>query len=136
MASSPMRFSPLAVLLVLMEATGESGPDELETYADAFAERSHVYQNVHNLAVAVRRGKWKLIWPIQPEYRWVAEQPVLFDLDADPGELADRAAEHPDLVDELRGLLEPWIALGKRPVAADVDEDTLEQLRALGYLGD
>jgi predicted RND superfamily exporter protein len=32
-------FGSVDYLLVLMEATGEAGPDELETYADAFAER-------------------------------------------------------------------------------------------------
>jgi len=32
-------FGSIDYLLVLMEATGEAGPDELETYADSFAER-------------------------------------------------------------------------------------------------
>ncbi len=32
-------FGSIDYLLVLMEATGEAGPDELETYADAFAEQ-------------------------------------------------------------------------------------------------
>ncbi len=32
-------FGSVDYLLVLMEATGEAGPDELETYADAFAEQ-------------------------------------------------------------------------------------------------
>ena len=64
----------------------------------------------------------------------------LYDLGSDPGERADVAAERRDLVDELRRR-HTWFvesfppeeqgAVSSRPGAAE-----LEQLRALGYLGD
>ncbi len=61
---------------------------------------------------------------------------VLYDLMADPGETTDVAAEQPDVVAELAGLLRRWRS-SLRPVAAvrgEVDEGTVEGLRDLGYI--
>jgi len=49
---------------------------------------------------AVRRGNWKAVWPSK-------DAPIeLYDLGADPGEQNDLATAHPDIVAELRGLME------------------------------
>jgi arylsulfatase A-like enzyme len=49
---------------------------------------------------AVRSGRWKLLVD--------AGQYLLFDLAADPGERADLAARHPDIVLTLKGALADW----------------------------
>ena len=63
----------------------------------------------------------------------------LYDFREDPLEQHDRAAERPETVQRIRAQLERWQSLIDRSrVAADdestVDPETLEQLRALGYL--
>jgi arylsulfatase len=102
------------------------------------AERTtFVYQNAHNFAVAVRRGDWKLVWPIAADHPVLGTEPQLFDLARDPGELRDLSAAEPARVAELRGVVEPWLARG--PVerrTEHLDPEALEQLRALGYLRD
>jgi len=53
--------------------------------------------------VAVREGKWKLIrwdWPARTE---------LFDLDADPGEHNDLAAEHPEIVSDMTNRIDSFL---------------------------
>jgi arylsulfatase A-like enzyme len=49
---------------------------------------------------AARRGNWK--------YLRVGSTEALFDLSVDPGEKADRAAEHPAVLSELRGAWDRW----------------------------
>jgi arylsulfatase A-like enzyme len=53
---------------------------------------------------AARKGKWKLVVdrrndPVRPE---------LYDLSADPAEMNDVAAAHPDVANELLALMKPW----------------------------
>ena len=59
-----------------------------------------------------------------------------FDLRADPGERRSLAAENPDRVAALRGRLENLRrTISRAPRAArDMDEDTINRLRTLGYL--
>ena len=61
----------------------------------------------------------------------------LYDLEADPAELRDLAATEPERVAELRSRLDLW-ERAVRPGASaerELDEDELERLRELGYLG-
>ena len=101
-------------------------------------ERVHVYENARNQGVAVRRGDWKLIVGIERDHPLYAGPPRLYDLASDPGETNDVAAEHPELVAELKALLEPWLALGvvQRGSMPHLDDAAVERLRALGYLQD
>jgi arylsulfatase A-like enzyme len=61
----------------------------------------------------------------------------LFDLSSDPGELDDVAAEQPETVKRLESYLRRWRA-GLHPIPAGaaetLDDETVEGLRALGYL--
>lgn len=100
-------------------------------------ERTLVHHNAHNAAVAVRRGGWKLIWPIASDHPILGTSPQLFDVARDPAETRDLAAQEPARVAELRDAIEPWIARG--PVERRSDHlapEAVEQLRALGYLRD
>jgi arylsulfatase len=63
--------------------------------------RTLIFEHEHN--AAIRQGNWKLVGQgvlgrdgLRPKARW-----ELFDVVADPTEQKDRAAEKPELVDEL-----------------------------------
>jgi arylsulfatase A-like enzyme len=68
--------------------------------------------------------------------RWRYE---LYDLETDPGEHRDLAAERPDQVERLAEALERWRsrrAPGAEPgEPVDLDREEIERLKALGYLG-
>ena len=53
-------------------------------------------------AASVMRGRYKLVLPQSPSQ---GVEPMLFDLEADPGELEDLAADRPDIVERMLGLL-------------------------------
>ncbi len=78
----------------------------------------------------VRSGEHKLIWN-------VGRSAELYDLSADPGELADLAgveiARRNDLLDLLRGFAAGLPAV-IRPTPPPADPAALEKLRALGYV--
>ena len=70
---------------------------------------SYLYYSLTQLQ-AVRAGRWKLVLPRQADgpytlwlgrYTDAVDKPLLFDLQEDPGEQADLAEEHPDIVDKL-----------------------------------
>jgi arylsulfatase A-like enzyme len=64
---------------------------------------------------------------------------LLFDLEADPGETVDLAAQRPERVAELNELRSAWLRSLTRPRGETVDvpltEEEAAELRALGYLG-
>jgi hypothetical protein len=61
----------------------------------------------------------------------------LYDLDADPGETTNLAAQHPDLARQRARQLATWFnGLGGPPVEVktrELDEKMRERLKALGY---
>jgi arylsulfatase A-like enzyme len=82
---------------------------------------------------SVQRANLKLVWSSDGS-RW------LYDLESDPGETRNLAAERPDVVAELERAVDDRRALARKgPVsgaAPELDAEALEQLRDLGYLGD
>jgi len=56
----------------------------------------------------VRTGNWKLIG-------WNSEKPLLFDVTADPGEYKNLAAQHPEVVSNLRKDFLKWMKENKEP---------------------
>ena len=80
---------------------------------------------------AIRRGRWKLILD-----RFSGEF-ELYDLVEDPAEQADLSARHTDIVQQLRGELEAFMALpplAEPRLIGGLRPAELEQLRSLGYL--
>ncbi len=76
----------------------------------------------------IRKGRWKYIHKVNPE---------LYDVVADPGELADSASAHPEIVEQMRADLEALLA-DAPPTPDDaravLDSQTAAQLMALGYV--
>ncbi len=79
---------------------------------------------------AVVRGPWKLI-----EH---SEASRLYHLEEDPAEKHDRFAENPEIAAELRQELDRFRAQGFRQggeeVEIELDQETLERLKSLGYV--
>ncbi len=81
-------------------------------------------------SVAIRTRELKLIAPRD------GSDVVLYDLDADPGETHDVAAERPRDTARLQRHLREWLA-SLEPLESretELDEETLRGLRALGYV--
>jgi arylsulfatase A-like enzyme len=93
-------------------------------------------------AVAVRSGDWKLVhYRAEKEARSHGGAIELFDLADDPGEKKNLAAANPKVVEYLRGAIDDWLrttpGLGQEGGTIeiqDLDEQTKEMMRALGYL--
>jgi arylsulfatase A-like enzyme len=80
---------------------------------------------------AIRTNKHKLIWKI-------GYSKELYDLQADPGELHNIAAEHPEICDKLHSILVRWTeqmpSTQDTPFMQGQDPESLKILRSLGYL--
>ena len=67
-----------------------------------------------------------------------SQEPLLFDLTRDPGELLDISASQPDLVETMRREIERWMTgLEKNGVPGSIlnaEEEMEEKLRSLGYI--
>ena len=74
----------------------------------------------------------------QPLRPLLGRPPQLFHLGDDPEEQRDLAGERPEVVAELRALIEPWVALGtvEKGAVPHLDPEAVERLRALGYLNE
>ena len=105
-------------------AAAERAADELRE-RPLFAHRSRVEDQPPLWSVTV--GTWKLIQD--------GPRAALFDLAADPQERRDLAAERPELVAELRGLLQQFKAAQREGVSVQVELDAagVEVLKELGY---
>jgi arylsulfatase A-like enzyme len=97
---------------------------------------------------AVRSGRWKYVhnpagvrpndvpYCYHPGTGFELSPVELYDLSRDGEETVDIAAAHPHVVSELAGALQDWLGDHEPPsqVAAPQDEETLEELKALGYI--
>ncbi len=75
-----------------------------------------------------------------PRYKLIkAPRPELYDLSADPGETTNlyerQRAVARDLMETLEALMERTARGAPAPESANLDEETLERLSALGYIG-
>jgi arylsulfatase A-like enzyme len=109
---------------------------EKEAARVAFSHARRVDER-QNAQFTVREGDWRLIDEPKASKQW------LFDLAQDPQALTDVAAQHPDVVARLAGLLAQQAQqdaylrekIGSAPGELVIDEQTLKELRALGYAG-
>ena len=77
----------------------------------------------------MREQRWKLIW-----HEEQPENVELFDLDADPLELDNVAAAHPDVVARLKAFLDERGAMVYEPPSGDTEAASTEALKQLGYI--
>lgn len=84
----------------------------------------------------VLAGRWFLFWSPLREARG-HPCTFLFDLARDPEERVDVAAEHPDVVERLRGRISRWLETGERFDLGEAigSRADLELMKGLGYLG-
>jgi hypothetical protein len=62
----------------------------------------------------VRKGQWKLLYSrLRGGRKTAGFQWQLYDLAADLGETTDLADQHPEVVEELRGILEKYQREGR-----------------------
>ncbi|NNL65048.1 MAG: sulfatase [Myxococcales bacterium] len=74
-------------------------------------------------------------WPYKLVRARASGREALYDLEADPGESADRAAQHPEVRRRLAEALDALSAqTGGEGRPVELDPDTRERLRGLGYL--
>jgi arylsulfatase A-like enzyme/Flp pilus assembly protein TadD len=117
---------------LLRDGPADAGDTDDAGDADAepvFAEALFARMNFGWSATrSLRTGRWKLIESPDPE---------LFDLQTDAKEQRNLAAEHPDRVDEMRGLLADHFTRGGvlAPTPSGVGPEMLARLEGLGYLG-
>lgn len=81
---------------------------------------------------AVRDSRFKLV---EVPRRRGGYARVLYDLESDPAESVDASDQYPDVIARLGPALDRWVAmLPKVEVEAPLDDETIDQLRALGYI--
>jgi arylsulfatase A-like enzyme len=110
------------------------GEKQADRVAFSHARRVDEHQNPQ---FTVSDGAWRLIDEPKAGKQW------LYDRLHDPRELADVAAQHPDVVARLAKLLERQAQqdaylrekIGSAPGELVIDEKTLKELQALGYAG-
>ena len=79
----------------------------------------------------LRTERYKLVERPRPQGGW---RPALYDLETDPLERRDLAAEQPELAERLRGRLDAAFAAVPAPPALELEPRELDALRALGYV--
>jgi arylsulfatase A-like enzyme len=79
---------------------------------------------------------WSALYGLRTE-RWkfiLAPRPELYDLVQDPGETRNVIQSEPRVAEELSSSLEKILATSRPRETPQADEETLEQLRSLGYV--
>lgn len=99
--SQPPRDVSMDGLDVLPTLAG-AAPSPHEALFWTYTSLHRDFAGERGLSAAVRRGRWRLTLPLEGGQ-------ALNDLEDDPGQMHDRAAEHPEIVDELRALLDGYI---------------------------
>ncbi len=121
-----------------IEAPATDGRDLL-TGRRAGDGRPDVYTHLDvdgHRAASVIGGRYKLVLPQSPSQ---GSGPMLFDLEADPGERENLAPNRPEIVRRMTGLLAERGLAGQVEPAVELEDDQIDddlrrRLKALGYV--
>lgn len=125
---APLEHEPAGLSLV-SALRGE--PDATLLARDRF-----IHHHGADRAIAIRDGRWKMIWPLGSGDRVLGSAVELFDIEEDPSEQNDLSAVHPEVLDRLRATIQPWLDDAARQAAPSrrVTPEIREQLEAMGYV--
>ena len=137
-AASGLDVAP--TILALAGQPAGRGMRGRDLFGPAAPEPTLVSEALRGAQLSIRDERWKLIRTLSDvsyarDFERVAGTVELYDLRADPGELRDVAALHPDERGRLDAALDAWVAAhpATPPGEADVT-DKADELRALGYV--
>jgi arylsulfatase A-like enzyme len=127
------RGSSLLPLLSGNRAKNESGAAILSMRANEMKHYRPWKNSRGDLNIVARRAQWKGIWNAE------LESLELYDLDQDPAEQANVSAAQEELADALGERARVWLndcraRAGNSEEFVEMDKETAEELRALGYL--
>ncbi len=118
----------------LLEGAPAENANEAERVTSMRINRMHYFEPFAvqrgHVNVAVVSGSWKGIWNVEPDTF------ELYDLEADPMEQDDVSDKHPEVSERLQRAARARYA-GSRPESPtrfDMDQDSIERLRELGYI--
>ena len=128
----------LAGLPPRVDIAGASLADMMRGGTGSLPALAEIRLNPSRMMESIVEGRMKLVRHIGDD------NPLfLYDIEADPGELTDIAAEHPQVVAQLRDKMESMVRDARRVAERfDVSPDLgltpgqLEDLKNLGYLGE
>ena len=114
--------------------TGEEAREPRARFAAASSLEGGIFM--------ARSARRKLVWAPRAGYGWgmgdVRDAEFVFDLERDPGERVNLAGSDDLEAAWLRSRLEAWLVRARelegRGRDAELDEEALQQLRALAYL--
>ena len=111
---------------LLAPRRSEDGPLDVYAHLDVDGHRS----------AALIRGRFKLVLPLSSSQ---GDEPMLFDLEADPAEEKNLASDRPDIVERMLDLVVSQGLAGEAAPTVEIeddeiDEDVRRRLRALGYI--
>jgi arylsulfatase A-like enzyme len=132
----------LDVAPTIAGAAGVSSPSEWQgrdLFGDERAPAAVYAEEDHegNILESIRTADWKLVTANEGNPRGL-DTVALYDLNSDPGEMKNVAADNPDQVAKLKGDLEALRTMAGASavsgVTGEIDEAATERLRALGYV--
>jgi arylsulfatase A-like enzyme len=124
---SPPEGMEGASLLPLWARPDEAGYEGGVSISETLRDSWHI--------IAIRTEFFKYIWDKRR-----ADRPLLFDLQADPGEKHDVSSQYPDRVKELQAYVDEHLRRAKQTMPDNIaaaptpDEEVIARLRDLGYV--
>jgi arylsulfatase A-like enzyme/Flp pilus assembly protein TadD len=120
------------------EVQGTSLRSHLVPENSSKPEHDRVYY-AETLSPRIAHGWSEVRVLIADQFKYIhSSKPELFDLENDPLERRDLAADRPDIVESMRQHLQDFVDGKSSPAAGDaageVDAETMQRLAALGYI--
>jgi hypothetical protein len=99
---------PTLTRMALGRAMGATDGQAVDLAGDGAGDRLLLFHGPDNTVTAARWGRWKLHLRLLSQVggKYTADEPpLLYDLEVDPSESRNVAAQHPDVVAEMRAMV-------------------------------